>query len=225
MRHRVANDCIACGATGGLSMDDDSKRKLFPRRHFIKLTGLAAGALVVGRVGDPSFLPAQSVLPVAFRGRHERTSDPRQPAVQLEAFVDQLPIPRTMRITNQPGLSFYDVEMVPFRQKLHRDLAPTSLWGYNGAFPGPTFVARRGEPIRVLWRNGLPSKHPLPVDTTIHGAEADKPEVRTVVHLHGHKVLPESDGYPEAWFTNGFAETGPSFKNRYYQYPNDQRAA
>jgi len=131
-----------------------------------------------------------------------------------------------MPFTRLPnGRPLYDVGMVPFRQKLHRDLAPTLLWGYNGAYPGPTFEAHRGEPIRVLWRNALPSTHPLPIDTTIHGAEPDKPAVRTVVHLHGQKVLPDSDGYPEAWFTRDFDKTGPYFKNSYYDYPNDQRAA
>lgn len=29
------------------------------------------------------------------------------------------------------------------------------------------------------------------------------PEVRLVVHLHGFEVKPDSDGYQEAWFTNG----------------------
>ena len=48
--------------------------------------------------------------------------------------------------------------------------------------------------------------------------------MRTVVHLHGHKVLPESDGYPEAWFTRGFAQMGPFFDNKIYHYPNDQEA-
>lgn len=48
--------------------------------------------------------------------------------------------------------------------------------------------------------------------------------MRTVVHLHGAKVLPDSDGYPEAWYTNGYGETGPSFSNRVYRYPNDQAA-
>jgi spore coat protein A len=37
-------------------------------------------------------------------------------------------------------------------------------------------------------------------------------------------VLPESDGYPEAWFTNGFARTGRFFEQRTYRYPNDQAA-
>ena len=46
--------------------------------------------------------------------------------------------------------------------------------------------------------------------------------MRTVVHLHGHKVLPDSDGYPEAWFTHGFAQTGQFFATKTYDYPNDQ---
>jgi len=48
--------------------------------------------------------------------------------------------------------------------------------------------------------------------------------VRTVVHLHGMKTMPDSDGYPEAWFTNGFRQTGPFFENKVYHYPNEQQA-
>src|SRR5438094_474503 len=40
----------------------------------------------------------------------------------------------------------------------------------------------------------------------------------------GSAVALGSDGYPEAWFTNGFAQTGPFFDNRIYHYPNDQQA-
>jgi Multicopper oxidase len=114
--------------------------------------------------------------------------------------------------------------MTPFRQKLHRDLAPTLLWGYNGKYPGPTFDVRRGHPIAVRWSNHLPARHMFQIAPTIHGAEPPTPQVRTVVHVHGLKVLPESDGYPEAWFTNGFAQTGPSFQQQIYRYPNDQQA-
>jgi spore coat protein A len=112
-----------------------------------------------------------------------------------------------------------------FQKKLHRDLPATTLWGYNGQYPAPTFDVRRGHPIAVKWQNDLPGKHFLPIDHTLHGAEANFPDVRTVVHLHGIKTMPESDGYPEAWFTNGFQKTGPFFSNPIYQYPNDQQAA
>ena len=204
-------------------MSDDSKGRGFPRRYFLKLTGLAAGAAVLGRAGL-TFWPIQKPFDRPVRHYGPPRVSPHAP--KLTPFVDPLPIPATMRIARtHKGIAHYDVEMVPFRQQLHRDLPATSLWGYQGAYPGPTFEARCGEPITVAWRSSLPTKHPLPIDTTIHGADADTPEVRTVVHLHGHKVLPESDGYPEAWFTSGFEQTGPYFANRVYAYPNDQRPA
>src|SRR6202012_3164499 len=81
---------------------------------------------------------------------------------------------------------------------------------------GPTFEVRRGEPILVEWANELPQRHFLPIDHTLHGAEAEKPEVRTVVHLHGGRTGPESDGYPENWFVPGQSATG--------YYPNQQEA-
>jgi spore coat protein A len=76
----------------------------------------------------------------------------------------------------------------------------------------------------VQWLNDLPSRHFLPIDRTIHGDESPTPEVRTVVHLHGAKILPDSDGYPEAWFTTNFKKTGPFFETATYRYPNDQQA-
>src|SRR5262245_17469436 len=203
----------------------DGWRRAIPRRQFMKLTGLAAGAALVGR-GGATFLSSRSGAPAPQEESHHRTPQTSELASHLQPFVDPLPIPRTMPFTRLPdGRPFYDVGMVPIHQKLHRDLAPTLLWGYNGSYPGSTFEARSGEPIRVLWRNALPSTHPLPIDTTIHGAEPDKPAVRTVVHLHGEKDLPDSDGYPEAWFTRDFEKTGPYYKSSYYDYPNDQRAA
>ena len=143
----------------------------------------------------------------------------------LTKFVDALPIPGTIAPVGViSGAPLYDVRMREFRQKLHRDLPPTTLWGYNGMYPGPSFETRRGRPIAVRWRNQLPRAHMLQIAPTIHGAEPPIPEVRTVVHVHGLKVLPESDGYPEAWFTSEFAQTGPFFERQIYHYPNDQAA-
>jgi spore coat protein A len=98
------------------------------------------------------------------------------------------------------------------------------MWGYNGMWPGPTFETRRGQPITVKWTNKLPAKHFLPIDHTIHGAEESLPEVRTITHVHGLKVLPEHDGYPEAWSTAD-GKTGPTFSPSASQYPNEQPAS
>ncbi len=38
-----------------------------------------------------------------------------------------------------------------------------------------------------------------------------------MVHVHGAKAPPESDGYPEDWYVPG--------QSRTYHYPNDQAAA
>jgi len=143
----------------------------------------------------------------------------------LRKFDDALPIPSLLRPSGMlKGVPFYEVKMTQFRQQLHHGMPPTTLWGYNGTYPGPTFDVRRGSPIAVRWENELPGTHFLPIDTTLHGAEANVPQVRTVVHLHGMNSLPDSDGYPDAWFTNGFKQTGPYFKNKIYNYPNDHEA-
>ena len=69
----------------------------------------------------------------------------------------------------------------------------------------------------IEWKNDLPPRHFLCVDHHLHGAERDKPEVRAVVHVHGAKAPPESDGWPEDWYTSGHSAT--------YFYPNQQEPA
>lgn len=146
--------------------------------------------------------------------------------MSLKKFVDALPIPSILEpIDKSDDIPLYEVTMKQVIQKLHRDLPPTTVWGYNGLYPGPTFEVRRNEPILVKWKNELPFEHLLPVDRTIHGAEPDKPSVRTVVHLHEGRVSPENDGYPEAWFTRDFENVGPKFVHEVYFYPNCQRPA
>ena len=112
----------------------------------------------------------------------------------LVRFVDPVPImpvakPVGTRVApNGATVPFYRMQMTQFTTKVHRDLPPTRVWGFNGSVPGPTFEVQSGSAVLVDWINNLPAKHFLPIDQTIHGAEADKPEVRTVVHLHGAVV-------------------------------------
>jgi spore coat protein A len=146
-------------------------------------------------------------------------------AGSLAQFVDPLPISEVAQpIDHRPSpsdpslkLPYYRVAMRQIESKIHRDMKPTRLWAYGSSSPGPTFEARSGQGILVEWANDLPSQHFLPIDHTIHGAEADKPEVRTVVHLHGAKVPADSDGYPDNWYVPG--------KSALYHYPNRQDAA
>lgn len=143
----------------------------------------------------------------------------------LERWADVLPIPATVAPVGHvadPGnrkvrIPQYRITAREFQAKAHRDLAPTTFWGYEGTSPGPRFEARSGQPLMVEWKNELPARHLLPIDHTLHGAERDKPLVRTVVHLHGGKVPPESDGNPERWIVPGQSES--------CYYPNRQDAA
>lgn len=145
--------------------------------------------------------------------------------MKLKKYVDRLPI---LPMLKPKGIfrefTHYEVRMNQFKQKLHRDLPETWLWGYNGIYPGPTFEVLRNERVRVHWINELPiNHHILPVDTTVNGAEPYYSKVRTVVHLHGGSVPHYSDGYPDAWFTSGYRYVGPDFKTALYDYPNHQQ--
>lgn len=146
------------------------------------------------------------------------------PAGPLASYVTPLSIPPVIRA--KPGSAPnapVEVRMVPFQHRSHRDLPAAMVWGYNAKWPGPTFEVRRGEPLFVKWSNHLPTKHFLPVDPTIHGAGEGVPEVRTVTHLHGARVMPDSDGYPDAWVTSD-GKAGVVSPADPCHYPNDQAA-
>jgi spore coat protein A len=133
----------------------------------------------------------------------------------LEKFVDPLPVLPAARFESKSRR--YRLEMANFKGKVHRDLPATRLWGFNATSPGPVIETRSGESLSIEWANRLPGKHFLPIDHNLHGAEKDKPEVRSVIHVHGAKVPAQSDGYPEDWCVPG--------KSIIYEYPNVQEAA
>ena len=145
-------------------------------------------------------------------------------ANSLAQFVNPLPTPavlqpddfRSSPLDSSVKVPYYRLHMRQAETKLHRDLKPTRFWGFNSTLPGPTIEARSGQGVLVEWVNELPTSHLFPVDHNLEGAEADKPLVRTVVHLHGGRVPPESDGYPENWFVPG--------KSSVCFYPNHQEA-
>ena len=126
-------------------------------------------------------------------------ADTNNPPRSLETYVDPLPVPPIIRPAAHRGV--VEVRMRPFRHNVHRDLAPATLWGYNGMWPGPTFEVRRGQPLASQMDERTADQTFPAIDSTIHGSEKHVPEVRTVTHVHGAQVLPESDGYPDAWYT------------------------
>ena len=144
---------------------------------------------------------------------------------RIAPFVDALPRPPVAKpvgyeSSESDGMAripLYRLSMSEITAKIHRDVPATRFWSYGNSFPGPTIEVRSGEEILVDWPNQLPTKHFLPVDHNLMGAEKDRPEVRAVVHLHGARVDPENDGYPEDWWTSG--------QSKRYRYTNKQDAA
>jgi len=164
------------------------------------------------------------------------------------AIADPDPAPVT-------GVDHYTIRLAQLTDQLHPGLSgPTTLWGYvptlglgvgEAVVPrhlGGIIIAEKDVPIQITFRNELPPVHPLPVDTTIPGAEGAVN--RATVHLHGGFVPWISDGGPLAWFTPGNttsappanATHGPSFIQNTvlnpdagpgeaeYYYPNGQSA-
>jgi spore coat protein A len=180
-------------------------------------------------------LPAATAAAVGARGRAPGAADryagpPVGPvpgassgavgpsALPTGAFTVALPVPAVLRPTSTAGgVDRYEIRQRPGRQPL-RPGPSTTIWGYNGTFPGPTIHARRGRPVEVTHRNEL--------------------DVPTVVHLHGGIVAPDSDGYPTdlvlpagrppdpLWRVHGaHGVAGIAEGSRAYRYPNDQPAA
>jgi len=191
------------------------------RRRFLISAAAASAPWACRR--EP--VPAQAHAPLL--PATQPPAPPRAPlhVEALARFVDPLPIPPVKKpdgtrpdpFDARRQIPFYRVSMREARVRVHRDVPATSFWTYDGSMPGPTFETRTGQPLLVEWRNDLPARHFLPIDHTLCGAGRDRPDVRAIVHVHGAKVPPESDGYPEHWYVPGQSKT--------LHYPNAQGAA
>jgi len=189
------------------------------RRRVLKMTalGLAAGAVPARLLAHDMKIPAGEMVGSSLC-KHAATVPEKLPPLldpaRLTPFVDPLPIPPVLRAAHGETLR---VAMRETEQRLHRELKPTRVWTYGGCMPGPTLEMQSGQLLRVAFPNELPARHFLPIDRHIHGAEADRPEVRAIVHLHGGRTPTASDGYPDDWYVPG--------KSRVHDYPNKQDAA
>ncbi len=186
---------------------------MISRRLFISRSALAAaGTLTPAIVAQNKPHAAPPVTPNLDPGT-------------LAKFVDPLPLPQIAQPLERrlapdgsgARVPFYRVAMKAISAKLHRDLPATKLWSYGASVPGVLFDTRSGEGQLIEWANELPTKHFLPIDHTLHGAEVGVPEGRGVVHLHGGRTPADSDGYPEDWY--------PAGQSRTYYYPNRQESA
>ncbi|WP_190021452.1 multicopper oxidase family protein [Streptomyces hiroshimensis] len=176
------------------------------------LLGLAAGAGAAVTVGAAGW----SRLAGASTGRILASKGPLP-----KPFGVPLPVPPVARpVRSERGADVYEVEQREGRVEILPG-RKTTVWGYDGIFPGPTFAARSGRRTVLQVRNSL--------------------TVPTVTHLHGGVTPPESDGYPtdlllparcspgrarEAHSGMASAHEGRvAVGYRDYEYPLPQRAA
>ncbi|MCS1351066.1 multicopper oxidase family protein [Mechercharimyces sp. CAU 1602] len=147
--------------------------------------------------------------------------------MEFEKFVNPLPIPPVIQPFKKKRLyTSYRVEMREGKHQFDRSLPPSTIWGYNGIYPGPTFNVRVNERVRVKWINNLPDQQFLPVDTTVlTPAQKEILPITglSVVHLHGGRTQAVYDGFPTAWYSKNLNHVGPTFFSDVFEYLNGQR--
>lgn len=88
-----------------------------------------------------------------------------------------------------PVNKFYELNVKEGMHSFHRELPTQAVWGYDGIVPGPTFIARYGEPVIVRIHNNLPQNH----------VGFGSPEITT--HLHNLHNGSESDGFTGDYYS------------------------
>ncbi|WP_225846181.1 multicopper oxidase family protein [Streptomyces sp. HPF1205] len=162
------------------------------------------------------------------------TPVPRTPALEKFVDPLPVPPTAVPDPSAYPGADYYEVTMRQGSWRFHRDLGPATVWGYWAAGPGgsgpigmgclgPTLVAATGRPTVVKYRNELPATHLFqsvidairdgdprltPVAPPPYTSEPPFPpnvNVWNVVHLHGGRTAPQSDGLPkQSYGPDGF---------------------
>ncbi|MBO8198090.1 multicopper oxidase family protein [Streptomyces smyrnaeus] len=184
------------------------------RRRFLALaSGAGAAAALGGAAGCGAPGPGDEVAGELLRSSAELP----------EPFQVPLPVPPVAEpVRTRGGATVHEVEQRTARQEILPGLK-TEVWGYDGRFPGPTFVGESGRELRLRVRNKLA----LPTSTHLHGG-VQEPE------FDGHPtdlVLPP--GFPDPRKSHGHgkhsmvkpSEWTVSRGHKEYVYPLDQPAA
>ena len=117
----------------------------------------------------------------------------------------------------KPAVSF-DAAGKPVAAGTKRSLPPSTIYGFNGTFPGPRINAEYGKPVLVRFENHL-DENPLNLDRQDFGTK----DLSFLTHLHNGHTAPESDGNPHYSMTSGPKYEGylpqTSCDNLYLNWP------
>ncbi|WP_309648540.1 multicopper oxidase domain-containing protein [Nocardioides sp.] len=96
-----------------------------------------------------------------------------------------------------PAVS-YDANGAAMPEGTIRMLPASTMYAFNGVFPGPMINAEYGKPVIVRFINRL-HENPYGLDRQDFGA----PDCSFLTHLHNGHTAPESDGNPHYAYTAG----------------------
>ncbi len=108
--------------------------------------------------------------------------------VRTHSFTTSQVLP--ISALGQPSVSF-DSTRKSYPAGTRRSLPPSTIYGFNGTFPGPMINAEYGKPALVRFSNRL-DENPLGLDRQDFGS----PDHSFLTHLHNGHTAPESDGNP-----------------------------
>ena len=167
------------------------------RRAFLRHAGrVGTGALLAAGVGGGATGWWTTSRSAALTGNDEVDGLlPSPPVVPFDAVFRTPPVLAPTRV--EADADYYEMTMRPAVVEILPGRS-TTIWGFNGQFPGPTIKARRGRRVVIRQTNQLP-------------------EAKPAVHLHGGHVEARFDGYP--------TDVIPLGASRDYVYPNRQIAA
>ncbi|MGW3494431.1 O-aminophenol oxidase PhsA [Streptomyces sp. NPDC001020] len=155
---------------------------------------------------------------------------------ELVPYAAPLTIPPVLRPYSGDVLRETEIALRPTWVRLHPQLPPTLMWGYEGSVPGPTIEVRRGERVRIAWTNRIPKESEYPVTAVQVKLRRQRPQASTepgrggvepdkdvaalpawsVTHLHGAQTGGGNDGWADNAVGFGDAQLA--------EYPNDHPA-
>ncbi len=158
----------------------------------------------------------------------------------LKAFQDPIRIPPVLRpepSKDKEGLYRAQIRMRAARHRFHSELPETDVWAYEGCVPGPTIEVKANQRVQVEWINEIGTALPFTAVRVDKPGDGEPPshnfpgydhkfkpvagteglEAWNVVHLHGGKTRPDSDGWTENAILKGQSLT--------CAYTNNQRPA
>ncbi len=160
---------------------------LLTRRQMFKLGLMGGSGLLL-----PDSTYDSSILPSRLNARRLPSQNLDSPSVT--SFTRPLAIPPVSTPASSDKFQdYYEITMSEARAEIIPGTL-TTIWGYNGLYPGPTIKAKRGRKVIIRQINNLPE------DMSIH--------------LHGGHTPPGSDGHPY--------DLIPPGGSKFYDYPNDQ---